>query len=268
MDIKPIETCYNGYRFRSRLEARWAVFMDALGIKYEYEPEGFELQSGWYLPDFWLPQLHAWLEIKPRDGVTDKAFHLAKELCEGTKNPVLISNGLIEKDTGDFHHYLFLYAYTRKYFYGTMLADSERYRKIEDLEEILEETLKENKNAKLTFIRKKLIEYKTHFDIKALQPTITQTLCTIGRNYFIPEQLVCAVDEDICIYNKIATFSDISPFFDGLENVIYDNNIYFSNCKYYTSDDIIEAIHLAKSARFEHGEAPRLNVVPQRACSL
>lgn len=24
MDIKPIETLYNGYRFRSRLEARWA----------------------------------------------------------------------------------------------------------------------------------------------------------------------------------------------------------------------------------------------------
>lgn len=24
--IKPIETIYNGYHFRSRLEARWAVF--------------------------------------------------------------------------------------------------------------------------------------------------------------------------------------------------------------------------------------------------
>lgn len=41
--IKPIETIYNGYRFRSRLEARWAVFLDSLGVKYEYEPEGFEL---------------------------------------------------------------------------------------------------------------------------------------------------------------------------------------------------------------------------------
>lgn len=53
MEIKPIETIYNGYRFRSRLEARWAVFFDALGIEYEYEPEGFELPSGRrYLPDF------------------------------------------------------------------------------------------------------------------------------------------------------------------------------------------------------------------------
>jgi hypothetical protein len=40
--IKAIETIYNGYRFRSRLEARWAVFFDALGIEYEYEPEGYE----------------------------------------------------------------------------------------------------------------------------------------------------------------------------------------------------------------------------------
>ena len=30
--IKAIETEYNGYKFRSRLEARWAVFFDALGV--------------------------------------------------------------------------------------------------------------------------------------------------------------------------------------------------------------------------------------------
>lgn len=51
--LKPIETIYNGYRFRSRLEARWAVFLDTLGVEYEYEPEGFELPNGKrYLPDF------------------------------------------------------------------------------------------------------------------------------------------------------------------------------------------------------------------------
>jgi hypothetical protein len=45
-EIRPIETEYNGYRFRSRLEARWAIFFAALGVDYEYEPEGFELPSG------------------------------------------------------------------------------------------------------------------------------------------------------------------------------------------------------------------------------
>ena len=34
MSIKAIETRYNGYRFRSRTEARWAVFFDAFGIRY------------------------------------------------------------------------------------------------------------------------------------------------------------------------------------------------------------------------------------------
>ena len=40
---KAIETIYNGFRFRSRLEARWAVFFDNLSVKYRYEPEGFDL---------------------------------------------------------------------------------------------------------------------------------------------------------------------------------------------------------------------------------
>ena len=64
--IQAIETQYNGYRFRSRLEARWAVFFDSLGVPYLYEPEGFELGDGVrYLPDFWLPDQHCWVEIKP-----------------------------------------------------------------------------------------------------------------------------------------------------------------------------------------------------------
>lgn len=64
--IQPIETHYKGYRFRSRLEARWAVFFDVLGLRWEYEPEGFDLgKAGWYLPDFWLPDFELWIEIKP-----------------------------------------------------------------------------------------------------------------------------------------------------------------------------------------------------------
>lgn len=53
--IRAIETRYKGYRFRSRLEARWAVFFDACGYQWEYEPEGFALPCGtYYLPDFKL----------------------------------------------------------------------------------------------------------------------------------------------------------------------------------------------------------------------
>jgi hypothetical protein len=60
-----IDTIYKGYRFRSRLEARWAVFFDAVGLPYDYEKEGFVLDDGSkYLPDFWLPSLNMWVEIK------------------------------------------------------------------------------------------------------------------------------------------------------------------------------------------------------------
>lgn len=53
--IKAIPTEYKGYRFRSRLEARWAVFFDACGVEWEYEPEGYDLGNGlYYLPDFLL----------------------------------------------------------------------------------------------------------------------------------------------------------------------------------------------------------------------
>ena len=65
--MKPIETIYGGYRFRSRLEARWAVFFDALGIKWVYEPEGYDLgRLGYYLPDFWLPGIGCFGEVKPK----------------------------------------------------------------------------------------------------------------------------------------------------------------------------------------------------------
>jgi hypothetical protein len=35
-DVRPIETEYAGCRFRSRLEARWAVVLDAAGMNWEY----------------------------------------------------------------------------------------------------------------------------------------------------------------------------------------------------------------------------------------
>ncbi|MFJ8469584.1 PDDEXK family nuclease [Streptomyces swartbergensis] len=54
MDAVP--TTYVGTRFRSRLEADWAVTLDGLGILWEYEPELIVLPSGThYVPDFWLP---------------------------------------------------------------------------------------------------------------------------------------------------------------------------------------------------------------------
>jgi hypothetical protein len=66
--MKAIETQYNGYKFRSRLEARWAMFFDLMGIAYEYEMEGYQFDNGMqYLPDFWLPYHRQWIEIKGQE---------------------------------------------------------------------------------------------------------------------------------------------------------------------------------------------------------
>lgn len=66
MRVQAIETTYRGYRFRSRLEARWAVFFDALGVQWQYEPQGFLVGGTPYLPDFYLPEHGTWVEVKGR----------------------------------------------------------------------------------------------------------------------------------------------------------------------------------------------------------
>ena len=71
-EMKAIETEYKGYRFRSRLEARWAVFFDCLGITWFYEHEGYETADGWYLPDFYLPECKAVVEVKPTIGAFEE----------------------------------------------------------------------------------------------------------------------------------------------------------------------------------------------------
>jgi len=97
--IKAIETRYKGYRFRSRLEARWAVFFDALGIPWEYEKEGFELLSGRYLPDFYLTEDKLWVEIKgPRP--TEIEILLLKQLATMTRKHAFLFHGLPTEHPG------------------------------------------------------------------------------------------------------------------------------------------------------------------------
>jgi hypothetical protein len=81
--IRALETRWDGHRFRSRLEARWAVCFKALGLEYDYEPQGFEIDGECYLPDFYLPKNGIYVEIKPRGyPVSDDhpVFGLVKEI--------------------------------------------------------------------------------------------------------------------------------------------------------------------------------------------
>lgn len=60
--IKAIPTTYNGQRFRSRLEARWAAFFDLCSWRWSYEPQDFH----GYIPDFALHfRTPILVEVKP-----------------------------------------------------------------------------------------------------------------------------------------------------------------------------------------------------------
>lgn len=85
--IKPKQTEYKGYLFRSRVEARWAVFFDALGIEWEYEPEGLVLSTGeTYLPDFYLIDFCCYFEVKHKGLSGTEADEAIRKISDGNKS--------------------------------------------------------------------------------------------------------------------------------------------------------------------------------------
>lgn len=122
--MKAIETKYKGYRFRSRLEARWAVLFDYLAIPWEYEKEGFDLgAAGYYLPDFWLPTTYdrignagIWAEIKgqnPTESETERcealALHTRHSVVMLVGSPMTYSEGSCGMPAGEDGHYQWTY---------------------------------------------------------------------------------------------------------------------------------------------------------------
>jgi hypothetical protein len=94
--MKAINTFYKGYRFRSRLEARYAVFFDALNIDWEYEKEGYVLSDGTcYLPDFWLPTFNGgmFVEIKPK-AFSNSEKQKCRDLCYESGFDVWLADGV------------------------------------------------------------------------------------------------------------------------------------------------------------------------------
>lgn len=93
-----IPTSLNGHDFRSRLEARWSLFFDAIGVLYVYEPRVFDL--GWihYLPDFYIPSIRAYIEIKGKRPTLTEVTK-AKRLAKITNRNVYIFWGSIRIPT-------------------------------------------------------------------------------------------------------------------------------------------------------------------------
>ena len=106
-EIQALPAVYKGIMFRSRLEARWAIFFDHCGMKWEYEPQGYKLEDGTcYLPDFLLHDLvgrvsgDLFVEVKGKLTYSDaqkiKAFTKPEKEKEGipyiTKPLLLVGN--------------------------------------------------------------------------------------------------------------------------------------------------------------------------------
>lgn len=104
--IKAIETIYNGVKYRSRLEAQWAAKMDELGIEHVYEPQCYQMGCTWYLPDFYLPDLDMFAEVKgvPDEKAAEKIEKLMKET--GKDVVLLLGNGRMQFFSAAFAGYV------------------------------------------------------------------------------------------------------------------------------------------------------------------
>ena len=153
--IKAIETEYDGTIYRSRLEALWAAQLDALGIEYVYEPQGYDMNGVKYLPDFYLPKLDMFAEVKGMPDVK-AALKIERLIDETGKDVVLLlSNGKMQFFSAKFGGYsindnfgLGACEYNRREFNSRIEHDKGRYiPKSNQQQEIKHEPQKEVDNC-------------------------------------------------------------------------------------------------------------------------
>ena len=94
-----VKTHYNGIIFRSCLDARWAVFFDNYGIDYEYLLEAIVLNNGSrYLPDFFIPSLGIYAEVKLDKGYSLSELKIIEEFALDCDNNLLLILGFPTKE--------------------------------------------------------------------------------------------------------------------------------------------------------------------------
>lgn len=73
----------DGLFVRSTWEANIARFFNHMEIRFEYEPQSFELSNGkTYRPDFYLPEYNKFIEVKGFPGGMDRYRRFRKEYPE------------------------------------------------------------------------------------------------------------------------------------------------------------------------------------------
>lgn len=94
---------YAGYEMRSHSETRWAAMMDSMGVTWIYEPQVVGTRHGGYMPDFFLPEVGMFIEVKgpaPTRIEREKAF----DAQAATGYPVVFAYGRPEMIGAELYH--------------------------------------------------------------------------------------------------------------------------------------------------------------------
>lgn len=88
-NITPKPTKYKRILYRSRLEARWAVFFTVLRVSFEYEQYVFKTTEGGYMPDFFIEKTGWFIEIKPTKPTVEEIRKAQSVSRQGNKIVIL-----------------------------------------------------------------------------------------------------------------------------------------------------------------------------------
>lgn len=93
---------HQGYRLRSYTELLWARLLEAADLFYLYEPDLVVVQGGCYLPDFYLPHVGIYLEVKGKYP-TEEEIRKADDVMDRTGQEVIFLIGQPQSDFGGLH---------------------------------------------------------------------------------------------------------------------------------------------------------------------
>lgn len=247
--MQAIQTEYNGYKFRSRLEARWAVFFDMLKVRYHYEPEGYVLDDGKkYLPDFYLPDWCAYVEIKGQwplpEEESRKLLTFAQQAAEDWKY-LYVLHGDIPKAC--------------EYVKNSMKFEHIYWTKIGSIYCDVETTIFDSRN------QPEYYEPADQYEMKC-------KIC--GFNFLHIREVVKNIDdenristiisfecEEGCKYKQTMRNRKGNLYMD-YQDASYTEGKFLSHLSGHCIATLDDALHAARTARFEHGEVPLSMQIP------
>jgi len=82
---------YKNILMRSELEVDFAKELDCVGIKWDYEPLAFRMNSNSFVPDFYIKKLDLFVEIKSNNWVSEKIVNQIEFIKSNGHNAILLN---------------------------------------------------------------------------------------------------------------------------------------------------------------------------------